>query len=178
MAAPARREVVSMATGGLLRLATAPVSKMLGLVLRTPALADAPSLLYRAGFGWILGSRMVMLEHIGRKSGLTRHVVLEVLGHPGPETYVVASGFGESAQWFRNVMAEPHVRISTGRLTSAPALARRLPPSEADSALSTYVAAHPKAWSALKGIIEQALDGRVDPPGTELPLIELTVQAR
>lgn len=167
-----------MASGAVRRLATTSVSKALGCVLRTPALAGAPIVLYRAGLGWTLGSRMLMLEHIGRKSGLTRRVVLEVLGHPEPDTYVVASGFGESAQWFRNVLAEPHVRVSTGRLTSAPAQARRMTRSEADRALGAYIAAHPQAWAALKSIIEQALDGRVDPPGTELPLVELRVQTR
>lgn len=61
---------------------------------------DAPIWLYRARLGFVLGSRTLMLEHVGRKSGAKRYVVLEVVGHPAPDTYVVASGFGEHAQWF------------------------------------------------------------------------------
>ena len=166
-----------MGTGALVRWVSAPASKLGELFLRTPALVRAPIALYRAGFGWILGSRMLLLEHIGRSSGRRRLVVLEVLGRPGPHTYVVASGFGETAQWFRNVMAEPRVRISTGRLTSMPAQARRMTGSEADTALSDYIAQHPRAWAALKGVLEQNLNGRIDPPGTDLPLVELTVRA-
>jgi deazaflavin-dependent oxidoreductase (nitroreductase family) len=48
-----------------------------------------------------------------RKSGLGRYVVLEVVDHPTPDSYVVASGFGEKAQWFRNVKANPRMRVYT-----------------------------------------------------------------
>ena len=166
-----------MTDGALMRWVSAPASKLATLFLRTPALARTPITLYQKGFGWILGSRMLLLEHIGRSSGRRRFVVLEVLANPGPDTYVVASGFGESAQWFRNVMAEPRVWISTGRLTSVPAQARRMTGSEADAALGRYIAQHPRAWATLKEVLEQNLDGRIDPPGTALPLVELTVRA-
>ena len=165
-----------MVSDALTRWMATPMSKLGERFLRTPALARAPIALYKAGLGRILGSRMMLLEHIGRKSGRPRQVVLEVLGHPAPNTYIVASGFGESAQWFRNVMAQPQVRVSTGRLSSTPAVARRLPPSEADRALSDYIARHPRAWASLKGVLVQSLDGRIDPPGTDLPLVEVTVR--
>ncbi len=165
------------ALGTLARLVTEPVSKLLSLFLRSPRFARAPISLYRAGFGWLLGSRMIMLEHTGRKSGKRRYVVLEVVGHPVPDTYIVASGLGERSQWLRNVLAQPLVRVSCGRRVEAPARARRLDPAEADIALQNYIAEHPRAWAALKGVMEQSLDGRIDPPGTELPLVELTVQA-
>ncbi len=158
------------------RLVTAPLSSFLDRVLHSPRLARAPIGVYRAGMGFVFGSRMLMLEHIGRKSGQRRYVVLEVIGHATPDSYLIVSGFGESAQWFRNVMAEPHVRISTGRRKSIPAQARRMTAAEADAALSTYIARHPRAWKTLKGIVEASLGGRVDPPGTELPIVELTVR--
>ncbi|MCH9667402.1 MAG: nitroreductase family deazaflavin-dependent oxidoreductase [Actinomycetia bacterium] len=126
--------------------------------------------------GFVFGPRMLMLEHVGRKSGQRRYVVLEVIGHETPDSYLIASGFGESAQWFRNVMAEPHVRITTGRRKSIPAQARRISAAEADAALSTYIARHPRAWKTLRGIIAGSFDGRVDPPGIELPIVELTVE--
>ncbi|MCB0949041.1 MAG: nitroreductase family deazaflavin-dependent oxidoreductase [Mycobacterium sp.] len=119
---------------------------------------------------------MLMLEHTGRKTGQRRYVVLEVVAHEKPDSYVIVSGFGESAQWFRNVMAEPHVRISTGRRNAVPALARRMTQAEADAALSTYIARHPRAWKALREVVAESLGGRVDPPGTELPLVELTLR--
>ena len=33
---------------------------------------------------------------------------------PRPATYIVASGFGQRAQWFRNLRADPRVRVWTG----------------------------------------------------------------
>lgn len=39
----------------------------------------APIWLFRARLGFLLGSRLLMLEHLGRKSGGRRHVVLEVV---------------------------------------------------------------------------------------------------
>lgn len=126
--------------------------------------------------GFLFGSRMLMLEHLGRKSGQRRYVVLEVVSHERPDSYVVASGFGESAQWFRNVMAAPQVRISSGWRNSVPAQARRMTAAEADAVLTSYIKRHPHAWETLKGVIADSLQGRVDPPGTQIPLVELTVR--
>jgi deazaflavin-dependent oxidoreductase (nitroreductase family) len=39
---------------------------------------------------------------------------LEVVDHPSPEVYVIASGFGRKAQWFRNIEADPRVRVYVG----------------------------------------------------------------
>ena len=58
----------------------------------------APTGIYKARAGALFGSRILMLEHIGRKSGTPRYAVLELVDHPAPETYVVASGFGRKAQ--------------------------------------------------------------------------------
>jgi F420H(2)-dependent quinone reductase len=67
----------------------------------------APVWLYRARLGFLLGSRLLMLEHTGRKTGTRRYAVLEIVQCPRPGTYVVASGFGTRAHWFRNVRANP-----------------------------------------------------------------------
>jgi deazaflavin-dependent oxidoreductase (nitroreductase family) len=87
--------------------------------------------------GAVLGSRLLMIEHIGRKSGARRYVVLEVVDHPAPDTYVIASGFGAKAQWFRNIQANPRVRMYTGSRAPAPATARILTQPEADRALTS-----------------------------------------
>ena len=55
-------------------------------------LVRAPIFLYRARLGFLLGSRLLMLEHIGRKSGARRYALLEVVDHSRPGTYLVASG--------------------------------------------------------------------------------------
>ncbi|WP_190820398.1 PNPOx family protein [Saccharopolyspora pogona] len=54
-------------------------------------LARAPIPLYRRGLGWLLGIRIMMLEHRGRRSGQLRYAVLEVLGRePGALVLVPA----------------------------------------------------------------------------------------
>lgn len=151
---------------------TAPARKLADKVLRTPRLARAPILVYRAGLGFIFGGRMLMLEHVGRRTGVTRYVVLEVIDHPDADVYVVPSGFGERAQWFRNVLANPQVHVSVGGHRSVSATARRLPAEEADAALGRYIAGHARAWAAMSQVIEETLGGRVDPPNTELPIVE------
>ena len=145
-------------------------------LLRVRWLARAPIGLYRARLGFLLGSRLLMLEHLGRKSGARRYVVLEVVAHPRPGTYVVASGFGTTTQWFRNVRANPHVRIYAGCCRPAPATARLLTSDETAAALTAYAGAHPRAWAALEPVFETTLGARISDHETSLPMIafELT----
>ncbi|MCX2729566.1 nitroreductase family deazaflavin-dependent oxidoreductase [Saccharopolyspora sp. NFXS83] len=147
-------------------------------LLRNRALMRAPILLYRARLGFLLGSRLLMLEHLGRNSGVVRHVVLEVIGHPAPDVYVIASGFGERAQWYRNLMANPRVRISVAGHNTAPATARRLPTAEADSALADYARRHPRAWAKFKNVLENTLGITISEQDTALPVLELRLDPR
>lgn len=49
-------------------------SRLGARLLRTRAFVRAPIPLYRAGLGFLLGPRLLMLEHIGRKPGARRGV--------------------------------------------------------------------------------------------------------
>lgn len=98
--------------------------------LTTLSLARAPIALYRRGLGLLFGQRLLMLEHVGRTSGETRYVVLETVGRPSANVIVVASGFGPSAQWYRNLRAQPKCRVSIGRQQHCPALARLMDEAE------------------------------------------------
>lgn len=142
-------------------------------VLSNRTLMRAPIWLYRARLGFLLGSRLLQLEHVGRNSGKKRYVVLEVIGHPEPGVYLVSSGFGARSQWYRNLMAEPRVRVSVGGKVTAPATARRLEPGEADAALADYVRRHPRAWARFKTVLEHTLHAPVSEQGTALPIVEL-----
>lgn len=133
----------------------------------------APIWLYRARLGFLFGSRMLLLEHIGRKSGAKRYVVLEVFDHPTPDSYVVVSGFGARAQWFRNVRAEPRVRVAVAGHGPADATARMLEPDEAAVSLRAYVARHPRAWARFKPILDATLGSPVGEGGAELPMVRL-----
>ena len=132
-------------------------ARLAGRVLRTRWLVRAPIWLYRHGLGVLLGGRLLMLEHTGRTSGAPRHVVLEVVDRPRPGRFVVVSGFGTRSQWFRNILADPRVRVSVGRTSGRPATATVLSRPEGDAALTAYAAAHPRAWARLSRTLEQAL---------------------
>ena len=148
-------------------------AKAAARLLRSRRLMRAPIWIYKARAGALFGSRILMLEHIGRKSGTPRYAVLEVTDHPSPGTYVVASGFGRKAQWFRNIEANPNVRVCTGSRRPRRATARVLDRQEADRALAAYRDRHPLAWQRLRPVLEQTLGAPIGETGTPLPMVEL-----
>ncbi|MGH3095141.1 MAG: nitroreductase family deazaflavin-dependent oxidoreductase [Streptosporangiales bacterium] len=142
-------------------------------VLANRVLMRAPIWLYRARLGFLFSSRMLMLEHIGRKSGAKRYAVLEVIDHPTLEVYIIASGFGVRAQWFRNLITNPRVRVSVGSQRARRATARPLSTTEADAALSAYVQRYPRAWAKFKNVLENTLGQTITEHDTQLPMVEL-----
>ncbi|OBG97831.1 nitroreductase family deazaflavin-dependent oxidoreductase [Mycobacterium sp. E3247] len=148
------------------------LSSLAARALRSRRLMRAPIWLYKARAGALFGSRMLMLEHTGRKSGAPRHVVLEVVGHPSPEVYLVASGFGRKAQWFRNIRADPRVRVYVGSHPPRIATARVLPQDEADRALAAYIGRHRRAWEQMRPVLEETLGVPITETDTPLPLVE------
>jgi deazaflavin-dependent oxidoreductase (nitroreductase family) len=75
----------------------------------------APAYLYRWRMGWLFGHRLLLLTHIGRRSGLRRQTVLEVVEYrkEGPEV-VVANGFGPDCDWVRNIEAKGGEEVTVG----------------------------------------------------------------
>lgn len=146
-------------------------------LLHTRWLVRAPIWLYRARLGVLCGPRLLMLEHVGRVSGARRYVVLEIIGRPTPGSYVVVSGFGTRSQWFRNIQADPHVRVSHGSRRPADATATTLDAAEASAALRDYATAHPRSWRALQPVLESILDEQIETTGTTLPLVLLDTAA-
>ena len=147
-------------------------------VLRNRRLMRTPIHLYRARLGFLLGSRLLMLEHIGRTTGARRYVVLEVVDHPTPDTYVIVSGFGTRAQWFRNLQAHPQARVWVGRRGPVVADTRIMTPDEVAHSLQAYKSRHPRAWRAMKPAIENTLGAPIDDRGTGLPMVHLRLHGR
>ena len=73
----------------------------------------------------------------------------------------MAAGFGDRAQWLRNVRATPRVRVYAGSHRPVPATARPLTSEETAAALTAYARRHPRAWAALKPVFENH-PGRAD----------------
>jgi deazaflavin-dependent oxidoreductase (nitroreductase family) len=116
-------------------------------------LARAPIALYRHGFGRLFGHRMAMLEHRGRKSGAARYAVLEVIHH-GPHEVVLVSGYGQRSQWFRNVQADPAVRVWTAGLRAVPARAEILSSGDSLEQLNEYRTRHRRAATTLGRLLD------------------------
>ena len=78
-------------------------------------LFKAPVYLYRCGCGRLLGHRFLLLIHVGRRTGLRRHTILEVIEYrkKGREA-VVMSAFGPNADWLRNIAATPSLEVVIG----------------------------------------------------------------
>lgn len=107
----------------------------------------APIPLYRAGLGFVFGKRFLMLEHTGRKSGQVRQTILEVVVND-PDAAYVAAAWGKSAQWLRNVEADPHVTVYLGsRRFDTEAV--RVGIETAHDLMGRYATAHPKALDRL-----------------------------
>lgn len=122
-------------------------------------LARAPIRLYRWHLGPLLGTRVLLLTHTGRTSGQPRQVVLEVTARdPSTGAYRLASGFGPTSQWYRNIQHTPQVTIQIGRHRTA-ATARPLTPEESGRAMADYAPRHPKAARRLMAICGIETDG-------------------
>lgn len=144
-------------------------------------LARAPIPMFRAGLGFVLGRRLTMLEHRGRVTGQARYVVLEVLERDR-EGLVVVSGYGRAAQWYRNVLANPAVRLWSGRRRGVPARATPIPADEIAERLEEYRRRHPFAAKALGRTLELpdlTADGPLPPDVADrLPLVRFDYVAR
>jgi deazaflavin-dependent oxidoreductase (nitroreductase family) len=123
------------------------------------ALFRLPIICYRLGVGWVLGTRFVLINHVGRRTGHLHTAVVEVVDHdPDADTCTVASGFGPSADWYRNLLATPDVTIQIGRRT-IPVTARALSDDEGADAMAGYAAAHPRTARRIARFMGFEVDG-------------------
>ncbi len=113
----------------------------------------APLVLWRLGLGPLVGRVFVLITHTGRKSGLPRRTMAEV--HLVNGRKYAPCAFGERAQWYQNIQADPHVTIQTAdgveRVT-----ARRV--TDADELLAVYQAM--RAKNPMVDIYLESLDIR------------------
>jgi deazaflavin-dependent oxidoreductase (nitroreductase family) len=118
-----------------------------------------PIWFYRIGLGRLLGDRFLELTHIGRKTGLPRHTVLEVVRHDKQSgIYTIAVGFGQHSDWYQNIMANPHVEVRSGG-EHIQALAVPLSEEEAGDELVKYAHEHPLAFREIIEFMGYRVDG-------------------
>jgi deazaflavin-dependent oxidoreductase (nitroreductase family) len=118
-----------------------------------------PIYLYRLNLGWLLGHRFLQLVHRGRRSGLLRETVLEVLHYdPATGESVVLSAWGEKADWYRNVEATPALEVRTGGERYVPEQ-RFLGPDENHAVVFDYGRRHPLAFRVFARVFDYPLGG-------------------
>ena len=118
-----------------------------------------PIRLFHLHLGWLLVGHFLLLTHTGRKSGLPRQTVLGVLLHDrAKDVYYVMAGWGEQSDWVKNIEKTPQVEIIVGRRHFY-ALARSLPPEEAESKVIAYAKQHPHLIRSLPRLLGYRIDG-------------------
>jgi deazaflavin-dependent oxidoreductase (nitroreductase family) len=148
-----------------------PPSGLTRLLFRLPILA------YQLGLGWLFGRRLILLNHIGRVSGRSRRAILEVAEYDAADnTYVVASGWGPGAAWYRNILEKPDVDIQVGRHT-IPVTAVPLSEDAGAEIFARYAACHRRlAKYMLPRVLGMSVDGSeadFRAVGRRLPFVRL-----
>ena len=138
-----------------------------------------PIHLYRLRLGWLFGSRLLLLNHIGRVSGKPRQTVLEVAERDG-DSYVVASGWGPTAAWYCNILHTPDVTIQVGTRT-IPVTAI---PLDKDQGAQVFVRYGSRHRTAAKYVLPRVLGFSVDGSdadfravGQQLPFVRFVPRA-
>jgi len=84
---------------------------------------------------------------------------LEVIRYDeAADTYIVASGFGEKADWFLNLQKTPRAKIQVG-FRRVEVESRRLPQEEAEREVLDYACRYPIPMRELIHIIGYQWDG-------------------
>ncbi len=144
------------------------------------ALFRAPIYVYRLGLGWLFGKRVLLLNHIGRVSGKQRQVILEVVEHdPADGSFVVASGWGSTAAWYRNILHTPEASIQVGRHT-IPVTALPLTADEGADVFAQYAAQHRAAarylLPRLMGFSVDGSEADFRAVGQRMPFVRLAIR--
>ena len=98
---------------------------LLGLRRRPGRLALAvlrlPLILYRRGWGRLLGSTFMLLVHAGRRTGQPHLMTAMVMRYdPATREVVIFSGWGPDSDWVRNLRVRPALRVEVGRDSYVP----------------------------------------------------------
>jgi deazaflavin-dependent oxidoreductase (nitroreductase family) len=106
----------------------------------------APLRLYRANLGWLFGHHLARITHVGRRTRRSRKTVVEVVRYdPRTREIVVAAGWGDQTEWYRNILASPALEIRSGRTAYRPTQ-HLLTPEETYAEIQEYTRRHP--WLA------------------------------
>ena len=99
-----------------------------------------PILLYRLGLGKLISPYILILSTTGRRSGKTHRTPVEYFKLDN-RIYII-SGFNTKPDWYRNMLADPHVTINLGTQV-LPRIARKPETDEEWAGVVAYLKASP-----------------------------------
>ncbi|RMG89777.1 MAG: nitroreductase family deazaflavin-dependent oxidoreductase [Chloroflexi bacterium] len=121
-----------------------------------------PIWLYRLRLGRLLGYRFLLIHHVGRKTGLPRQAVVEVVRYDREQgVFIVAAAFGRKTDWYQNILKQPEVTIQVGGQTLA-ATAEPLAVVQGGAEMVDYARRHPGTARALSRMLGYVMDGTED----------------
>jgi len=130
-----------------------PPTGLIRILFRMPVYA------YRVGLGWIFGKRLILIDHVGRKTGKLHRVVVEVVEwEKGTGNVIVVAGYGEQTQWYKNLREQPNTTIQIGSRKCAVAV-ELLAPQDREDIIARYLEKYGKLTGQLFSMIGYSWDG-------------------
>jgi deazaflavin-dependent oxidoreductase (nitroreductase family) len=118
-----------------------------------------PVHLFHAHLGFLMGDRILLVDHRGRTSGRLCQTPVEVVEHDhATGEYVVCSGTGPNADWYRNIAANPAEQVQVRNRRWRPRQ-RMLDDDEAAQRFAGYERAHPRTAKGLLRSMGNSYDG-------------------
>lgn len=118
-----------------------------------------PVPMFHGKLGWLFGDRILLLTHQGGTSGRRYETPVEVVEHDDDTgEYVVSSGTGPTADWYRNLRAHPALAVQVRNRSWVPAQ-RFLDDEEAARRFARYEARHPRTARRLLDAMGNRYDG-------------------
>ncbi len=89
-----------------------------------------------------MGTRLMRLTHVGRRTGRTRRAILAVLSFDAATKEIKTISAWSGSDWYRNIQAAPAVEVECGRVRYKPQH-YELTPEEVASLFVSYRRKHP-----------------------------------
>ena len=130
-----------------------PPTGLLRILFRVPVHV------YREGLGWIFGKRFVLINHVGRKTGKSHQVVVEVIEwEKGTGNVIVVAGYGEQTQWYKNLREQSNTTIQIGNQKCTVSI-ELLAPADGEDIIARYLKRYGKLTEQLFSMIGYSWDG-------------------
>lgn len=115
--------------------------------------------LYQMRLGFLMGEWIMLICHAGRTSGRIYQTAVEVVEHDRrTQEFIVCSGTGPTADWYRNITARPPVWVQVANRRWRPGL-RFLSQAEAARRFKRYEMQHRRISKILLNAMGNSYDG-------------------